>query len=653
MRRLGGGGQDPVIRTWAVRTANPGSGGMRFSPEFLDEIRARVPLQNVISKRVKLQQRGREFVGLCPFHEEKTPSFTVSEEKSFFHCFGCGAHGDVIRFLMDTEGLAFPEAVARLAQQAGLELPRQTPEERKRAETREGLHEIMETAARWFSSQLGSTGGAAARDYLKSRGLDRDTIAHFALGYAPRGRTILREAMTARGYKVSRLAEAGLLVEVESGRRTFDRFRNRIIFPIVDSRNRVIAFGGRALDDAKAKYLNSPETPLFQKGRTLYNLVGARRAAFKSGQIIVVEGYMDAIALSAAGVENVVAPLGTAITEDQLKILWRMVPEPTLCFDGDAAGLRAAGRTVMRSLPLLEPGKSLRFALLPEGEDPDSLIRSEGRESFERVLGGSLNLADMLWRILSTKVDLSTPERRAGLEQKIFNRLREIRNQKVRSFYQSEFGSRLHALFRSERGRGIPRRGPSFGGRYSERRTSGIAQTRLGRAGDGTPPTVWMEEQLILTVLNHPMLLEAHLEDFAAIEFRSDDLRSFRDNILQYVNDDGTLEREPLRDHLMAEGLKRVYDRLVGSQTHKSAWSIWPEADINDAETGWVQTLKRHRRVSGLEREYRALAAELAENLSSDGYERLKAIQREIAAESGREADLEGYGLASGRKMTY
>lgn len=630
-----------------------GSFGMRFSPEFLDEIRARVPLQDVISKKVRLQKKGHEFLGLCPFHNEKTPSFTVSEEKGFFHCFGCGAHGDVIRFIMDSEGTSFPEAVERLAGQAGLELPRQTADERRQAVKRDSLYDAMDAASRWYVSQLGTSAGTNARHYLESRGLDRDSVARFALGFAPKGRTHLREAMQSRGFSIRKLIDAGLLISPEGGRETYDRFRNRLMFPIRDSRNRVIAFGARALDDAKAKYLNSPETPLFHKGRILYNLVNARPAAFESGEIIMVEGYMDAIALAAAGVENVVAPLGTAVTEDQLKILWRMVPEPTLCFDGDSAGLRAAGRAVMRSLPLLQPGKSLRFAILPEGEDPDSLIRSEGRPSFDRVLASSLNLADMLWRILATKVDLSTPERQAGLEQKVFDRLREIEDRKVRRFYQSEFGSRLNQLFRKGRatiqrgGRRSPLGPPRRQGR------SEISQTRLGRGTERSPVTFWMEEQLLLTIMNHPQLLVSHSEDFAGIEIESEDMKKLREAILNYVGESEALDREHLRDHLLAQGLVRIYERLTGSDTHKITWSAWPEADVSDAETGWLQTLKRHRRVSGLEREYRVLEAELSDNLSSEGYERLKAIQQELRSESGKEADLEGYGLASGRKMTY
>ncbi|MEE8371776.1 MAG: DNA primase [Sphingomonadales bacterium] len=626
---------------------------MRFSPEFLDEIRARVALADIIGQKVRLQKKGREHLGLCPFHNEKTPSFTVSEEKGFYHCFGCGAHGDAIRFLTEASGLSFLEAVERLAGQAGLELPRQTADDRKQAKKRDSLYEIMDVAARWFTAQLGTAGGAGARSYLEGRGLDRETLARFALGFAPAGRKRLKEAMRARGFPKKKLIEAGLLIHPEGGKSTYDRFRNRIIFPILDAKGRVIAFGGRALDDAKAKYLNSPDTPLFHKGHNLYNLANARRAAFETSEIIVVEGYMDVIALARYGFDNSVAPLGTALTEDQMKLLWRMVPEPILCFDGDDAGIRAAGRAVERALPLLEPGRSLRFAPLAEGEDPDTFLEKEGGDNFRRLLDASSNLADMLWRMLTSGVDLSTPERRAGLEKKVFVRLAEISDEKVRRFYQSEFGSRLNNLVRAGK------RGPVGGRRHwgqPRRRVaegSGLSSTRLGRERGSAPVTIWMEELLLLTVLNHPELLVAHLEDLADMEIRAVDLSRLRDEVLGFAGQAANLEREALKTHLVSQGLESIYDRLTGNPAQRINWSALPDANVKDAEASWLQTLKRHRRVSGLEREYKALQEELAADLSSEGFERLKAIQKELIAESAREADLEGYGLASDRKMTY
>ncbi|HEY2110443.1 MAG TPA: DNA primase, partial [Dongiaceae bacterium] len=365
---------------------------MSFTPQFLDELRQRLSLVSVISRKVRLVRRGRESTGLCPFHNEKSPSFTVSDEKGFFHCFGCGAHGDVIGFLMRSEGLSFPESVERLAREAGLALPVSSPEERQRAERQSTLVTAMETAAAWYQEQLAGSAGRGALDYLRRRGLAEGTIARFRLGYAPEGRTALRDALTRAGVSVELAQEAGLVGKGEDGA-LFDRMRGRVIFPIADRRGRVIAFGGRILGEGQPKYLNSPETPLFHKGRTLYGLGQALRPAKDAGEVVVAEGYMDVIALSEAGFPQAVAPLGTALTEEQIAELWRLVPEPTLCFDGDAAGERAAARAADRALPLLKPGQSLRFAMLPEGEDPDTLILAEGSAAMRALLDRALPLA--------------------------------------------------------------------------------------------------------------------------------------------------------------------------------------------------------------------------------------------------------------------
>ena len=315
---------------------------MTFPPQFLDEIRTRVPLEGVIGKRVRLTRRGRELLGLCPFHKEKTPSFTVNEDKGFFHCFGCGEHGDVIGFVMRDEGLSFPEAVERLAGDAGLALPARDPRAEAREKQRLSLFEVVEAAAKWFEAELAGPRGAQARRYLEGRGVDEATRATFRLGYAPDSRTALRTRLEKDGVTQAMLLEAGLIIAPDDGRAPYDRFRGRLIFPIWDRRGRVVAFGGRALGDGQPKYLNSPETPLFAKGSLLYGQHLAAPAARKAGQVIAVEGYMDAIALHQAGIAQAVAPLGTALTEQQLEGLWRLADDPVLCFDGDEAGKRAA-----------------------------------------------------------------------------------------------------------------------------------------------------------------------------------------------------------------------------------------------------------------------------------------------------------------------
>src|SRR5437764_1063773 len=316
---------------------------MSFTPQFLDELRQRVSLVNLIARKVKLTRRGREQTGLCPFHNERTPSFTVSDEKGFFHCFGCGAHGDVIGFVMRSEGLSFPDAVERLAREAGLPIPASSPEERERTQRQATLVSAMETAAAWYELQLKAPGAREALDYLTRRGLSEATIARFRLGFAPEGRTALRDALARAGVSLELSIEAGLIGKGDDGN-IFDRMRGRVIFPIADRRGRVIAFGGRILGDGQPKYLNSPETALFHKGRTLYGLAQALRPARDGGEIIVAEGYMDVIALAQAGFAQAVAPLGTALTEEQIGGRWRLVPEPTLCFDADGAGERAPPR---------------------------------------------------------------------------------------------------------------------------------------------------------------------------------------------------------------------------------------------------------------------------------------------------------------------
>lgn len=624
---------------------------MRFPPQFLDELRTRISLADVIGRKVKLVKKGREHTGLCPFHSEKTPSFTVSEEKGFYHCFGCGAHGDAIAFLTDLEGLAFPEAVERLAGEAGMEIPRLSREEEEAYSKRSSLYDVLEVATGWFENKLASSQGEEAGDYLKRRGLSGKTIGHFRLGFAPRSRSAFKEALLARKIAEDQLIESGMLVKPEDKDRTYDRFRNRIIFPITDARGRVVAFGGRAMgSETKAKYLNSPETPLFHKGEILYNLAGARKAAFEKSEVIVAEGYMDVIALHQAGFENAVAPLGTALTETQIGLLWRLAPEPVLCFDGDKAGVRAAGRALERALPLLKPGHSLRFALLPQNEDPDSLIQREGAAAFARVLGGALSLSDMLWRLVSQGVDISTPERCAGLEKKAFDAIGPIRDDKVRGFYMRDFRDRLFHTFRPEIKKRLSSR---FGAKgSSSRKPSGITGTPLGRGAGKASVLAHREKLLLLTALNHPALMIAHQEDLAGLDLVTQELEQLKKAILEATESDSTLDAEHLRDHLVEMGFQALYMRLTESILMRRDWFAWPDAALADAETGWLQTLKSYRRLTSLQKELEALEEEFSRNTTEEGFSRLVALQEEMQVNSGNESDLEGYGLASERPVT-
>lgn len=421
---------------------------MRFTPQFLDELRARLPVSEVVGRRVKLKRAGKEFKGLSPFHQEKTPSFTVNDQKGFYHDFSSGKHGDIINFVMETEGATFPEAVERLANMAGMPLPAVTPDAARHEQRRKTLYDVMDLAAKFFADTLASRSGAKARGYLGDRSIQPATQLQFRLGYAPSERFALKEYLGAQGISVDDMIEAGLLIGGDDIPVPYDRFRDRVMFPIADARNRVIAFGGRALEkDVPAKYLNSPETPLFHKGDNLYNFAAARQATHDNAPLIVAEGYVDVIALVTAGFPGAVAPLGTALTENQLALLWKMADEPILCFDGDGAGQRAAFRAADLALPHLKPGKSLRFALLPEGQDPDDLARSGGRAAIEEVIGAAKPLGEMIWSREIEGGSFATPERRAALEARVNELTNGIRDEVVRRYYRQDFSQRLREAF--------------------------------------------------------------------------------------------------------------------------------------------------------------------------------------------------------------
>ncbi len=392
-------------------------------------------------RTTKLQRAGREWKACCPFHNEKTPSFTVNDQKGFYHCFGCQAHGDVISWMTDQRGLSFMDAVKELAAEAGMEVPQPDPRERERAQERAGLHDVMQAAQDWFVQNLRSPQGQQARDYLKKRGFNERTIERFGFGFAPDDRGALKAALSR--FEVPMLVEAGLLISVED-RNPYDRFRGRLMLPIQDARERVIAFGGRILEDKEGapKYLNSPDTPLFDKGRTLYNIHRAGPASRKSNRVVVVEGYMDVIALAAAGFEDAVAPMGTALTENQIELLWRMVDKPVLCFDGDAAGKRAAMKAIARTLPQLRPGHSMQIVQLPAGVDPDDLIRQQGSAAMDKLLASPKPMLDLLWEHERDALPLTSPEDKAGLKQRLLDHVDAIGHPDIKSLYRRDLMDR-------------------------------------------------------------------------------------------------------------------------------------------------------------------------------------------------------------------
>src|SRR3954468_19235646 len=423
---------------------------MTLSTAFLDELRARTALSSVVMPSVKLIRAGREWKACCPFHIEKTPSFTVNDDKGFYHCFGCGAHGDAIRFLTDNRGMPFMDAVKDLAAKAGLDVPAPDPRAKEQAERTASLPDVMAEVAKWYSEQLNGLSGAAAREYLKRRGIDAAVAQRFGLGLAPDNRTALKRALGKLGE--DKLVETGMLIQPEEGEKkeSYDRFRGRLMIPIRDPRGRVIGFGGRILGEGEPKYLNSPQTVLFDKGRTLYNLDRAGPASRTAKRLIVVEGYMDVIALDRAGIAEAVAPNGTALTEGQLERLWRLDPSPILCFDGDNAGRKAAVRAATRALPLLRPDRTLRFVELPAGQDPDDVIRDAGKEAFEALLANPEPLDVRLWRHELEAEPLTTPEAWASLKERLVAHATVIGHADLARMYREDWLSRFFAQRRPQ-----------------------------------------------------------------------------------------------------------------------------------------------------------------------------------------------------------
>ena len=421
---------------------------MALSPQWLDELRDRTTLSTLIGRTTKIQKAGREYKACCPFHHEKTPSFTINDEKGFYHCFGCSAHGDAISWMIEQRGLGFMDAVKDLAAEAGMTLPAPDPRAAQQAEQKASLHDVMAAAQDWFAGRLEDTEGSVARAYLEQRGITARTIRQFGFGYAPDARGRLKQALSEHGDDM--LVEAGLLISVD-GKAPYDRFRGRLMIPIRDARGRVIAFGGRILGTGEPKYLNSPDTPLFDKGRTLYNLDSASPASRQTGRILVVEGYMDVIALAQAGFEDAVAPLGTALTEFQIEKLWKMAETPVLCFDGDGAGQKAAMRAASRALPLLRSGHSLKIVTLPGGMDPDDLVKKSGSGAFQELVDSARGLLDHIWHHEYAAAPLVTPEDKAGLKSRIMAHVKEIGDSDVRGLYGQELKSRFDDAFYARR----------------------------------------------------------------------------------------------------------------------------------------------------------------------------------------------------------
>jgi len=511
---------------------------MALSPQWLDELKTRITLSSLVMRTTKLQRAGREWRACCPFHNENTPSFYVNDEKGFYHCFGCQKHGGAIDWMIEQRGLEFMDAVKELAAEAGMDMPAPDPRAARQAEVRASLHDVMQAAQDWFAESLNGPHGGEARAYLERRGVDAKTIAAFGFGYAPEDRQALTRALSR--FEVPMLIEAGLLISVED-KTPYARFRDRLMLPIRDARGRVIAFGGRILSarDGVAKYLNSPDTPLFDKGRTLYNLHRASPAARHSGRVIVVEGYMDVVALGAAGFAEAVAPMGTALTETQIELLWRMCEKPVLCFDGDTAGRRAAMRAAERALPLLRPGHSLQIVTLPAGLDPDDLVRRDGAKAFEKLLAGAESLVDLLWSHERDAAPLTGPEDKAGLKARLLAHVETITDPDIAKLYRRDLLDRYGELAFPQREfkprefqKGEFRKG--FPPRPAQQRASpaDIEQLRRGAGGASRDTLV---QAVILGISRHPGQIERHADSLLRLAANDAELTRAVDYLLEYA----------------------------------------------------------------------------------------------------------------------
>jgi DNA primase len=546
---------------------------MALPPQFLDELRTRTPLPALIGRKTRLTRNGRQWKGCCPFHNEKTPSFYVYDDH--FHCFGCGAHGDAITFLMQAEGASFPEAVERLAAEAGMQVPKPTPQAAAREARARDLHAVLAAAQAAFERRLRLPEGRPALDYLRRRGLTEETIRKFGLGWSGEGRGALAADLKSEDITTEQLVEAGLMKWREpddpaSG--TADLFFNRVIFPIRDRRGRVISFGGRILGDGQPKYVNGPETALFHKRQSLYGWDLARESAFRAATVVAVEGYMDVIMLHQAGFTGAVAPLGTALTAEQLAALWQMSSEPVLCFDGDAAGARAAARAAELALPLLKPEATLKLATLPPGEDPDTLVMKQGAPAFQAVLDSARPLSQALYDLLAEGRPAVTPEQRALLRSRLEAAARGIPDKTLAGEYRRAL---LDRFFESTR--------RPFGRPFGKGREKPVL--RLQRRAVPADPRLSQARILLAILIRHPYLLPEVDEPFALLDLPTGAPQQLRTALSAWLADAELLDSAGLMDHLAAQGLGEALSWAIGAEDLPLA--ARPEAQPKEALDGW------------------------------------------------------------------
>ena len=615
---------------------------MALPPQFLDELRARTPIAAVIGRRVKLARSGRQWKGCCPFHGEKTPSFYVYDDH--YHCFGCGVHGDAITFVMQSQGSTFPEAVEQLAAEAGMQAPKPSPEAAEAEKRRLDLAAVLDAAAASFRRRLGLPEGKAARDYIARRGLSEETVRRFGLGWSGEGRGALAADLSREGVTQDQLLDAGLIRRDDETGRVYDLFFNRVMFPIRDRRGRIISFGGRVLGDGQTKYVNGPETALFSKRRTLYGLDLAREGVRHGAVAVVVEGYMDVIALDQAGFGAAVAPLGTALTEEQLEELWRLTPAPVLCFDGDAAGGRAAARAAELALPMLSPERTLRLISLPPGEDPDSLVRANGQRGFQAVLDGAKPLSEVLFDLLRDGGGETTPEQRAALRTRLEEAARKIPGRSLASEYRSVLLDQFYASRRRAAPAPRSERWRAEGGRSgADRRDAAPVRTGPRPAADANG--VMAERARILTaiVLRHPRLMRDVEDAYAGLELDSS-LTRLRDAIQAWIAETEALDSGALMDHLNGFGLRSEVERVLAGTPIPLPACASSDAMPAEAEAGWWHIFG-FLNVERLREEVDMAQHDMARELTGETQRRLHSLKDALNKVLSGEPD--GAGLAA------
>ena len=615
---------------------------MSLPPGFLEELRARISVTQVVGRKVswdlkKSNQSKGDMWAPCPFHQEKTASFHVDDQKGFYYCFGCHAKGDAISFVKETENVNFIEAVEILAKEAGLQMPEQDPQAKEKSSYRDELFKIMDLSVRFYQRSLSSAKGARALEYINSRKLTSEIIDEFELGFAPNSRTELFDYLSDKNIPEQQIIDTGMCLRPDDGGAVYDRFRDRIMYPIRDSRGRCIAFGGRAMSqNARAKYLNSPETKLFDKGRSLYNFSTARSALSTKSSLIVAEGYMDVIALSQASFKASVAPLGTAITKDQLALIWRISPSPVVALDGDRAGVNAAYRLIDLALPLIETGKTIKFALMPEGYDPDDLIKERGRDAMQNLVDEAISLADLLWRRETEGLSFDNPEARAALDKKLDQALSNIRDRQLKYHYQQHFKDLKWTAF-------IKKSGKKFSGSQNNA-NAGKAVKGSFIANSDKKNFISLKETVILAILvKYPSLIEPNKEKLTTMEWNSKDHVLLLGEILNM----GHLGYQDLMENLQ----NKFGDKALGKLFKQNHVNIIPclgaKHDPQQAESILSDEISKLEIQRGLDAELEEVVNSSVEELDETAFWRLgQATKVRQSANNSEKGDLANFETA-------